>query len=294
MVASFASAVLGAILLVSLPSYASAQDTAARFSPLGGWALQRGTDRCSITRSFGDPNSPYLLSLASIDPWNGGYQVDLAGPAPAVQEGRVSLSWVDGGRTISVSPQNFQDSQGRTWLRFPTPPVAPDIARMTEAEVEEFTQNGGPGEFRRSVSGLAVQNYFSTAIVLETGEIDSVKERLDSCLDSILQANGIAATDINRSDFPTEFLNPQELYRFVLNQVPPAIRGAGRRTMIDFIMYLDDHARPNSCRLSSLPYDPEFERAACDLLLQRASFRFKPGEAGRPTFYKVSVLYENG
>ena len=281
----------GSLAFTSVPAYSQVPEIDA--PAIGSWVLERAPDRCHLSRQFGNAANPYQVVLTQIDPWDGGYQVDLSGPELGNHAGPFTVEWSPDGRASTTeSLHRHRDENGREWARFDYGPRTNAAEALDASRIAAFAEEGGFERFRANVRTLRVSGFFGGTVVLQTGEIASVSEQLDACIAEVFQAQGIVGSEIERDDHSVEPTNPFDIMPILTRRLPLEIRSRPRPTMVSFLLYLDEAAQPTSCRLSTLPYDRDYERRTCRSLLSNAQFRFKAGEEARPTWFKYWFIQQ--
>jgi hypothetical protein len=283
------------VALAPPPVSLMAQDGPVVLQPIGEWETQRLDDRCVMRRAFGDTARPTILELRRIDPWNGGFQAAVRSDEFELTRAPVTAAWLPGGREAEADIPTYQrDEAGYDWVVFPHGLWDATLDSLLDSgaqgSVPAYFREDGPRRFQRQVETFEIANAFGRPITLRTGAMDGVVAGAEQCMERMLAAHGVDPRDIKRESsraVPRHLPSQARIW----NRLPGSIRTRARPSMIDFVLYLDRRGRPTSCRLSSLPADADFEAWGCDQFMKHATFGFAPGEAARPTFFKVSLLY---
>ena len=263
-------------LVASLVTAASAQDGPEVLLPIDNWQVRIDDDRCSYTRTFGDAEAPTFLELRRLDPWDGGFHVAMSNSQFNLSGPDLTAAWMPGGTVASEdTAQRIADSSGREWIVF-----AHGLWNATELDHSEF---------KTQLEYFQVANGFEREVAFITGPMLEVWEGLDECMSEVMRRNGIDPADADRSDSRVEFRNRERVARNISSELPSIFEESNRYRWISFLTFVDDEARPISCRLASLPYDPDFERYGCTEILENGRFRFHRGESQEPTFVKLTI-----
>ena len=279
----------------------SAQIEAANLRPLNEWDVEVLEDRCVFRRSFGEPDSPTTLELGSIDPWDGGFQTAILTGRYSATEEAFRAGWLPGGRIANIERITVLEGEdGARGILFPhglwdgamESRVVDQNGPFNVLAVDpDYELDEGPRRFREGIETFLVVGAFDMPLLFATGPMQAIFEQREACMDEVLISQGVDPAENERDDSRVEMANGRWLTERVIRRAPREIRRQDRPTAITFLLYLDAEAQPSSCRLASLPYDEEYERGGCELLMESAEFEFKKGEAAQPTFYKVFGFY---
>ncbi len=155
----------------------------------------------------------------------------------------------------------------------------------------DYDFDNAPSRFRGSIQGLLVLGAFDEPLFLSTGSMQEIFEARESCMDEVLRSHGVDPLDADRDEHRVEMINRQSMTQRILRRIPAEARRRERPTMISFLLYVDEEGGPRSCRMTSLPYNADYERRSCETLMNRAEFEFREGETAQPTFYIVSGFW---
>lgn len=284
-----------AALLLAAPASAEPVN-AVRLNPISEWQTERTQDTCTITRTFGDPERPTTLFLRNRDPWDGGFDVGISSQKYALTGTDFRAGWLPNGRFVrrtNAATGSLHD--GGAQLLFHHGLWDAKLPEKGSPEYDAYWQRDaqnesvGPITFKRSVETVLIDGAFERPLLIATGPMDGVIAMRDACIADMLKAMGIDPADENRSDSRAELTNATRLARYFVGRAPSGLLTAGTANWVNFLMYLDADAKVTSCRYIDLPHDAAYEAFGCEVLRQRASFRFRKGEAAQPTFYKFTI-----
>jgi len=290
---SFFCAIAATILTTSL----HAQVKAVKLNPTSDWNVERAGDTCTISRRFGDSGQPTILTLRNRDPWNGGFHVGITSQKYALTGEPPIAGWLPNGRFVTAREARAVGGETDTpTLLFRHGPWNGKIPKKGTPEYEDYwakdenNRTIGPLRFKRNLKYFFVRDSYQRPLLFATGPLDTVIDLRDQCIDEVLVAKGVDPKDEDRDDHIVEMKNAQGLGRYLARKAPANIHVPGDWGFKSFLVYLDAETAITSCRLSTLPFDAEYEALGCHELKKRAKFRFKEGETPRPAFYKLAFF----
>ncbi|MEL6707532.1 MAG: hypothetical protein AAFP79_04560 [Pseudomonadota bacterium] len=288
---------LFAVALTALTVPLHAQVKAVKLNPISDWIVERDRDTCTISRRFGDSDQPTTLTLRNRDPWNGGFHVGITSQKYALTGQPPFAGWLPNGRFVEGREARvLKRATEAPTLLFRHGPWNGKMPKKGTPEHNEYwakDEDGriiGARRFKRNLQSFFVRGAYERPLLLATGPLDNVIELRDQCIDEVLVAMGVDPKDEDRDDHIVEMKNAQGLGRYLARKAPADIHVPGDWGFTSFLVYLDAELAITSCRLSTLPFDAEYEASGCYELRKRAKFRFKDGEVPRPSFYKLAFF----
>ena len=269
--------------LFSQPS--SAEEIRTALAPIDEWSFQQFDDRCVAIRKFGVADNPTVLELQRYDHWSGQFLAVIRGANLGLKDASPAATWLPEGYTMTEDlPILGTTVDGQEWIAFKNAMIDSNAPHLGGDE-EEYRARGGPTGFKERIQALRVEGASNRPILLATGPMSRVFDDLDDCMDNILRERGVPEEDFKRSDHRVELKNYRQLVGAVLPYLPATIGSRSERTLLRFIIYLDENATPTECVLSPLRGASEFGERACNLILEDAQFSFKRNEEHKPTFF---------
>lgn len=285
------------ILALGLTTSLAAQIKAVKLNPTSEWSVERVGDTCTLSRRFGESARPTTLVLRNRDPWNGGFHVGITSQKYSLTGEPPVAGWLPNGRFVTAGEARAVNVYGdaptllfRYGLWDGERPKKGTPAYEEYWSRDEDNEIVGPLRFKRNLKSFFVRNAYERPLLFATGPLDRVIDLRDECIDEVLVAMGVDPKDEDRDDLIVEMKNAEGLGRYLARKAPPNIRVPGDWGFTSFLVYLDAETEITSCRLSTLPFDADYEALGCHELEKRAKFRFKDGETPRPAFYKLAFF----
>lgn len=274
------------LLLASFFSFsASAEENLVPLPAIDDWRIIQLDKRCVATRTFGVEQSPTVLQLQRYDHWSGQFLAVVRGSKLGLRDAPLAATWLPDGYTMTEDlPILGTTVDGQEWISFNNAMIDSNAPHLGGDE-EDYEARGGPTGFKERIETIKVEGVSESPILLATGPMAAVFDDLDYCMDNILRDRGVPEEDFKRNDHRTKLENYRELVRAISPYVPSTIRNRSKKTLLRFVVYLDENAVPTECILTPIRGASEFGNWACDLIRNEGVFSFKDGEEHKPTFF---------
>ena len=269
--------------ILSQPSIAEEIDLP--LNPINDWRIVQFDDRCVATRKFGVADNPVGLELQRYDHWSGQFLAVIKGSKLGLRDSSPAATWLPEGYTMTEDlPILGTTANGQEWISFKNAMIDSNAPHLGGDE-KEYEARGGPTGFKERIQTLRVEDVSENSILLATGLMSLVFDDLDDCMDNILRERGVPEEDLKRDDHRVELKNYRKLVRAVSLYLPATIRNRSKKTLLRFVVYLDENAMATHCVLSPLRGASKFGERACDLILEEGQFSFKENEEHKPAFF---------
>lgn len=268
---------LGLAMLAAQP--AAAEDELLTLAPASAWAMDYADDSCALRREFGTGNGRVVLEIEQFAPGRVDMQFTVVGPslhwrnrfAPGETTLRfvpdMQASPVDGEANISPAP----DWHGITFVTsFLTAPIleagiAPEGQSAWVATFEQPARE-------RQVTALEIRNGTVEDLHLQTGSMGPPMAAMRTCLDELLTHWGIDAEAHRNLRQPVQAIDWQRWVRRVQDVYPSDLAGQGQQAIMRIRLDVTPEGRASGCHMQARVGHEEFERTACDILLNQARF----------------------
>lgn len=274
--------------IFSQPSIA--EEVELPLAPINDWRISQFEDRCVATRKFGIADNPIGLELQRYDHWSGQFLTVIKGSKLGLRDASPAATWLPEGYTMTEDlPILGTTANGTEWISFKNAMIDSNAPHLGGDE-EEYKARGGPTGFKERIQTLRVAGVSDNPIFLATGPMVRVFDDLDDCMDGILRERGVPEEDFKRDDHRVELENYRNLVRAVSPYLPATIRNRSKKTLLRFVVYLDENATATHCVLSPWRGASKFGEQACNLIIEESQFSFKENEEHKPTFFIFNFL----
>lgn len=261
--------VLAPLLLAALPGVAAAQTTS--LTPSTGWQSEGDSNRCRVSRVFGEGDARHILMLERFSP-DDEVHVTLAGPAIAefTSESRAQF--------------DLASTSARVWVT----PLAGDVPGF------------GPGLKLSAISPAANEPSAVTGVVtlaqrgerlhLEAGAIDEALAMLDTCTQALAAGWGLDVARLSTAASGPQWLNRRTVHRSVANSFGEHWRWYSPADGIAHLRVIVNEAgQPEDCTVIYATVGMVPNNRACRIMQQA---RFEPAldRDGKPirAYYTAS------
>ena len=296
---SLTGGIVSASALIAMTGSVAAEPEPAILQPASVWGLNYAADSCVISRTFGTGQDEVTLEFHQFAP---GKTFTLLAAGRSLKHARqapiVTQFEPDGDRHEDESGMSGTLADGRSVLEtsaklLPAPDNAvaggqPKKSGWTGNEEDAKPLTFDP-QSEAKITRLRLSGPIAHDIVLAIGPMNKPMAALRTCLEELVTHWGIdPAVDktlIRRaapSNYPGTWATPQDYPTEMLLKAKSAI--------IHFRLMVNAQGKPTSCVVQT-PGDPAFNKATCDLMMQRARFNPALNASGQPVpSYYVSTV----
>ena len=284
-----AAAVLSS--LSAQPLIAQDQDVLKTLVPASNWVLDYAEDSCALRRAFGEEGSQVFLEMRQFAP-NDSLQVIVSSDDIAYRRRQPSLQFLpDPAKAEKLDVMAIEnDSWGEGFLLNTSVRTAPDGETMNA----EYWAPDERDARESSITGISVKNAFREDFVLRTGSLAKPFNAMRECINELLSHWNLDP-EVQRSLLrPVSPRNYEESARALIDQgYPYAMARKGEQTAMRIRMAVDASGKGTICKAQMQIGHPEFEKAACDLLMRRLEFNPALGRDGEPvaSYWTISIVY---
>ena len=285
-------ACIGIIALLSpRPALAQDQDVPRTLVPASNWVLDYAEDSCALRRAFGEEGSQVFLELRQFAA-NDSLQVIVSSDDIAYRRRQPSLQFLpDPAKAEKRDVMAIEnEAWGEGFLLNTSVRTAPDgeniNAEYWAPEEREARES--------SITGISVKNAFREDFFLRTGSLAKPFNAMRDCVDELM-SHWDLDPEVQRNLLrPVSPRNYEESARALIDQgYPHAMARNGEQTAMRIRMSVDASGKGTICKAQMQIGHPEFEKAACDLLLRRLEFHpalNRNGEAVA-SYWTISIVY---
>lgn len=159
-----------------------------------------------------------------------------------------------------------------------------------QSESWKILRNAHESETR----GILIEQAFSKALFLRTGNLHPAMEAMRSCLDDLYLHWGIdvdAHRTLRRPATPLDFAR---IVRELTESYPRDMAMTGRQASLRVRLDVAPDGMPTGCHMQVDYNDDAFERVACQKLMRYARFAPALDKDGQPiaSFYQTAIHYQ--
>lgn len=261
------------------------------------WRMEYAEDSCELLREYGTGNDKVLMAMQQFGPGEY-FQLTLVGKPVRTNDETRDIR-------IRFGPEEWQTvshARGRTQDKLPITFVSPKVrfaatkrpespndlqswlalaslSPEREDKVTEFQFDAGRG----------VKN----VVVLELGPMGAPMAALRKCTDDLLTTWGLNPEKQKALIKPaTPKSNPWDWMKSL--DYPRVPLWSGERAIINFRLTVDMGGQPTGCHIQAAVGGPEFGKAVCSKIMQRASFEPAVNAAGQPvaSYFVYTVRFD--
>lgn len=290
-------AALAQAVIANPPTPTEVSPAVEQLEALSEWDLYQDQYGCRAQRTFGEDDRPTILEFRRDEPSSGRFDIAITSYAYTVAEGSFSATLLPNGIAYTPPlPGREMTASGQLWIVWDHDIREASSQNFSSKEWDRYLAEDGPEQFRRSVETLEIQNLFDRDIQLPIGPIDILRAQLDECYDSVVMAHGLTADDASDDGRPVEFSNRAAVLRSMIGLLPPALTERVQRQKqidVNFVIFVDDEAKPVACRLTTIPRYHKLEKEGCQRIIEEGRFRFRKGEVHRPAIVQAGYFYRD-
>jgi hypothetical protein len=294
----FAGAAFACLLAAALPVRAAEPSPLKPSSP---WVVNYAEDSCRLIRTFGEGDRSVRLEFRMFAPGDFFWLLVSGEPIGPTPSGVVSLAYrfdPDEEDVKSVVALRGKIDEKTSAVMFPaslsTAQTRKEERKIFRDDPKAFARNRTDFDPRREaqVDALEIGIYRRPRMILKLGTMRPPMDAVRTCLDDLLVSWGVdaqAQKSLERPPIPTtrpnEWLHPSDYPRRMLAE--------GRSDQVHFRLTVDTAGMPTACGVLTMEARPEFIKATCDTLMQRARFEPALDANGKPvpSVYVNSVFW---
>ncbi len=295
--------------LIGVASPAQARDEPLRLAPAAPWVMDYADDSCALRRDFGNAETLVYLEMRQFEPGQLGYQFIVASGQlrlahySSAQDVAVRFH-PDDGATVAGAAFNMEFPNDVKGVTFSTSLMAHqyDLVNQIDgteeraAAYEALAQTIDLPVREREVTAIEVIEGFRTPVVLETGSLAAPMQAMRTCLDELLTHWGIDAEAHRTLQQRVVPIDQEQWASEIANGYPPGMGWRGAQAVLRIRLDVTTEGRAGGCHMQSRLGNEEFERTACNLLLEHA--RFTPAidasGAAITSYHILTVIYTMG
>ncbi len=169
------------------------------------------------------------------------------------------------------------------------------IARMATREAlqssPEYSAERDQAE--KEITGLFVGEAFSENLILETGEMHEPMAAMRSCLDELVTHWGVDAEEhrnLSRRVWPADYV---KIVRSLRRAYPNRMQVQRQPGYIRARLDISADGAPTGCHIQAPISQPDFEREACEQLIDEGEFYPALDRNGDPiaSYYTLAIAY---
>lgn len=279
---------------LALPIAANAQE-AKVFKASSAWALDYGDDYCRLMRDFKSGDETIGLFVERTQPgpairlvvigdsvklFRGseevGYRMSPAG-APRIAQ-RLRFQTSDGQQYLNLGPSTFAD------MPPPVPGAPPVMPPPYSPQGEKAVAS--------TITGIALERGLTQPVVLETGELGSAAEALQTCADDLIASWGLDA------DKHKKLTRPAMPDRATAGWIPGDAIPFGDFAKLsggnnEVRVMVDEAGKAKSCHIQWPTLSEAINKKICNSVMANASFLPALDGAGQPlaSYWTASAFF---
>lgn len=278
-----------------------------RLQPSSAWVLDYGDDSCRLIRTFGEGKEKTTLVLESDAPNQmdvlatgkplGNYDADITARfLPAGSEsfrGRSALTTSNGDPAILwpnvyLVPNPLIDRRVREYVGHNLKPALrpPPVSLAVQASYKAQRQ-----QFAEKTTEVEIQTRWKHSVVLETGSMGNAISMFDKCSRDSLKDWGVDPSLEEKIVRPAWASDPSEW--FTSDDYPKIMATSGEESEVHIRLLVDASGKVTKCTSLSHFKAPEFNKAACDAIMRRASLA--PAELSDgtkvPSYFTQRIMF---
>ena len=255
--------VLAPLLLAALPGVTAAQTTS--LTPNTGWQSESDSNRCRVSRVFGEGDARHLLMLERFAP-DDQVHITLAGPALAefTGESRAQFDMAGATARVWVTPLVGEVPGFGPGLKLShINPAASVDGHPAATEVVTLAQRG-------------------ERLRLKTGALDEALATLDTCAQTLAEGWGLDVARLRTAASGPQWLNRGAVHRSIANSFAEHWRFYSPAEGIAHLRVIVNEAgEPEACTVVYATTDMKPNDRACQIM-ERARFQPALDGAGKP------------
>lgn len=227
-----------------LPAELAGRERATILSPIGGWTLEAGDDRCRLRRSFTSDEGPGIVLLEQIAP---GQRFDLIVAGPDFARARRG-SWFYGGMRSDEETETIDP------LEFDIPGFDNAIA-LGGVAIDDYVYAPGPNSKHVAAAidpaaGAKVERIVlqrsSTIVSFELGNMREPVEALNACTAEFLPKWGLNPKE-HAAHEPPQMPQESTFYSRLNHELARKPSNAGHKSLLRVRAMIDEKGSVTSC-----------------------------------------------
>lgn len=286
------------MLGAAIPAHAAGNP--APFEPSSKWVANYADNSCRLLRTFGEGADKLFLEVRLFEPGEDGWAVISGKPLGAPIRGQTRVTYrfaPDDGDSTSLGLGATVDN-GAPAVIFRMSLLPLDMRKQLEAKVKKDRDDPTlwhpfwSTEREAKITAFEVGVSGRRRVTLHVGTMRPAMDVMRDCLDNLVGAWGL---DVNvqkslaRPPLPAS--DPQ--HWLDSSDYPAAMLMGGFNDKVDVRLMVDANGTATSCDVMTMDSRPEFIKATCAPLMQRAHFKPALDAAGKPvaSVYVTSVIW---
>lgn len=292
MMARFTALIMAMGAFAASPAWA--RET-IELQPSSKWVLDYEEDSCVLIRQFGEGERTTYLTMRRYGP-NSQLQITVSSDARFNRsdgfEYRFNHSeeWRDAYGFNVEMDNGFNGVFFQGWLEA-NPPGDSDIDEEDLHTVLQLGSAQSELAAAATADGIHLRSAFASDIVLVTGSLAKPIEALRTCAEDLVSFWGYdpeVQSNLSRPAKPTNFRDITRRIKY-----PPRMARRGTPGVLNLRLSIEADGTVSACKLQMALADPEFERFACNGIMDTAKFEPAQDNGGEAvaSYYLTSVIF---
>ncbi|WP_156313431.1 hypothetical protein [Erythrobacter sp. SG61-1L] len=292
LVASFALAASFAV-----PQMAGAK-SAASLQPLGSWQVDSTSERCRLSRQFGDAERPLHLLIDSYGS-RSGFRVEVSGksaPRPSGVSGTLTYrlsgkeDFGEGTKFLRGTSANGKALWFSMWFL----PPEMDFPELTQLTKKEYWASQAQPEtivpdYERTTDEFTLRLAPGKTVSLNLGEMSQPLNDLRLCVDGLIKSWGrdpSVQRELTRRPIP----DPSSVDK-LQKSYPPEMLKQLRNAFVPVRIMVDADGTATDCVIQRYTVDESFKGAICDNLVSQFQPALDADGKPVPSVFLTSVIF---
>ena len=258
------------------------------------WVLDYADDRCRLVAIFGEGEDRTPLIFEQYHP-SSSLRWMIAGPyLKGMRKGREAT--VQFGPTLEPFTVEYDDRTfgeygelvGGSWH-------TTDTAESADEQVVPISNlsNRLDASKGREVRWIGIQRSRKPMLKLETGELESLAQAMNSCIDNLVASWGLDPEQDRRRARGPKFVNQVRIFRALASSYPSSARSRGMEADRQIRVLVDAAGKVTQCAMADVTSAERFDDRACELFRREAKFEPASDTEGKPipSYYIMTLSY---
>ncbi|GAA5048778.1 hypothetical protein GCM10023208_06280 [Erythrobacter westpacificensis] len=234
-------------------------------TPSGPWVAEFADHSCALMRNFEQGDHSAMLELRQFLPGRL-FEITAASPTLERRDRKLRTAVLPDDET--EAPRTYRRVDGDdNWEGF----IYTDTI---DRNGESPPVPGSPQAIARdaAITGVSIQNGFSSDIVFETGPLDEAMRIMRHCTDDLVSAWGLDPQQQRNLSRQVDLGSKVSWFRQFL-QISQRIEREYGIDNLKLLLLVDEDGNVTRCRATNLPDDVAAENAACEHVLKSADLQ---------------------
>ena len=286
--AATVSTLLVALLAGSLANAAIGPETYRLSSP---WNVDYGQESCVLKGVFSSGSSKITLELRQVSHFDV-FKTTVLSSRFAGSLLSVKVRFVPEPKhhaVLQMAQLRFSDGTvGLTWIDSFLPlPIQPQSTseRISQRDASE-----------KATTAIELSGSIKPAVVLATGQMSVPMEAVRKCLDDLVMSWGVDAAAQRALSKPVKPIDQGNWARVLQDNYPRGMLAKKKGAIVPVRLMVGADGRTNSCHTQIPSQEPDFEAAACAVMMKVSRFEPALDALGKPiaSYFVTRAVFDPG